>query len=189
MEKDLAKLIAIQDFTLRFDEYTEIAGSATVHLWMSCADKNDMDVTVQIRKIDTNGKLLEHLNYPCPVPVEEVPNVNVAKTLGPQGFLRASHAISRDPSQPGIFYKHDRAETIEPGKIVLLEIQLWPMGMVFAANEGIVLKIAGHDMLYPEVGFLQSNEPEDENVGTHQVHTGGQYDSCLTLPIIAPAKS
>lgn len=72
-------------------------------------------MTVQIRKIDATGKPLEHLNYPCPVPVDQVPDVNVAKTLGSQGFLRASHAISRDESRTRsggqeVFYTHDRRE-------------------------------------------------------------------------------
>ena len=55
-----------------------------------------MDIAVQIRKISSSGTPLAHLNYPCPVPISSVPNVNTAKTLGPQGFLRASHAVTRD---------------------------------------------------------------------------------------------
>lgn len=175
---------------MRFDKYTEVAGYSKVHLWMSCAEKDDMDVGVMIRKIDSAGKLLEHLNYPCPVPTEQVPNVNVAKTLGPQGFLRASHRISRDDSRSRgdgqeLFYTHDRREPIKPGTIVELQITLWPIGMVFAPGEGIVLSVSGHDMIYPEVDFLRLQEPDDENVGTHNIHTGGQYESRLILPIIS----
>uniref|UniRef100_A0A0D2YAJ3 Uncharacterized protein n=1 Tax=Fusarium oxysporum (strain Fo5176) TaxID=660025 RepID=A0A0D2YAJ3_FUSOF len=47
-----------------------------------------------IRKIDNKGRQLSHLNYPCPVAIDQVPDVNTAKTWGPQGFLRASHHIS-----------------------------------------------------------------------------------------------
>ncbi|KAJ9637616.1 hypothetical protein H2204_004765 [Knufia peltigerae] len=187
---DSHSLAAKSDFIMRFDKYTEVAGYSKVHLWMSCAEKDDMDVGVMIRKIDSAGKLLEHLNYPCPVPTEQVPNVNVAKTLGPQGFLRASHRISRDDSRSRgdgqeLFYTHDRREPIKPGTIVELQITLWPIGMVFAPGEGIVLSVSGHDMIYPEVDFLRLQEPDDENVGTHNIHTGGQHESRLILPIIS----
>jgi hypothetical protein len=84
---------------------------------MSCPEKDDMDIVIQIRKISTSGKLLEHLNYPCPVPVDGVPDVNTTKTLGPQGFLRASHGVSRAPgnSENEMFYTHDKREAIKPG--------------------------------------------------------------------------
>jgi uncharacterized protein len=155
---------------------------------MSCNDKDDMDIAVQIRKIDANGNLLEHLNYPCPVSVAEVPDVNTAKTLGPQGFLRASHSISRDESksQDGeIFYTHDRREPIKPGTVVSLDISFWPIGMTLAIGEGIMLRISGHDMSYPEVDVLRLREPDDENEGTHVVHTGAEYSSYLVLPVIS----
>ena len=155
---------------------------------MSCAEKDDLDVVVQIRKISRTGELLEHLNYPLPVPVEQVPNSNVAKTLGPQGFLRASHAISLVPgkSKNELYYTHDRRERIKPGTVVCLEITLWPIGMVFAEGEGIMFRVAGHDMCYPEVEMIRPTKPIDENVGTHVIYTGGKYDSHLILPVIPP---
>lgn len=174
---------------MHFSQYTEVAGYARVRLWMSCAQKDDMDVGVQIRKIDVTGKPLEHLNYPCPVPVDQVPSINIVKTLGPQGFLRASHAISCDKSPTSadsqeIFYKHDCREAVERGRVVPLDITLWPMGMVFAEGEGIMLRVSGHNMSLPEVEMARLQEPEDENEGTHVIHTGGDLDSRLVIPVI-----
>lgn len=120
----------MQDFTCYFDRYTEIAGYAKACLWMSCNDHDDPDVAVQIRKISRNGKPLEHLNHPCPVSIEEVPNVNTAKCLGPQGFLRASHSITKVDklsTEQEIFYQHDCRQPISPGSIVKVEITLWPI--------------------------------------------------------------
>lgn len=153
---------------------------------MSCAQHDDMDVVVQIRKISSTGQPLEHLNYPCPVPVQEVPNVNTAKTLGPQGFLRASHAVSLAPggTENEVFYMHDKRKAIKPGTVVKLDITLWPMGMVFAAGEGIMLRVAGHDMCYPETEMIRVTEAVDENVGDHVIHTGGEHDSYLIIPVI-----
>jgi predicted acyl esterase len=173
---------------LYFDRPTELAGYSKATLWMSTPDHDDMDVTVQIRKINSKGELLKHLNYPCPVPEAEVPDVNIAKTLGPQGFLRASHRVSLDrdhsASDVDLFYTHREREAIPPGKKVRLEIPLWPIGMVFAPGEGIMLRVAGHDLCLPEAEPMRVLVPEDENVGTHTIHTGGDFDSSLTIPFI-----
>ena len=147
-----------------------------------------MDIACQIRKIDCSGRPLKQLNYPVPVPIDQVEDLNTAKTLGPQGFLRASHAVTLDRSKSrgnDLFYKHERREPIAPGAIVKLEIPLWPIGMTFAAGEGIMLRISGHDMALPETRLTVLTEPEDENVGKHIVHTGGKYSSVLSIPVIS----
>jgi uncharacterized protein len=189
VEYEAHSLTATQDFKLVFAADTEIAGPSLATLYMSTLDSTDMDVVVQIRKIDSKGTMLAHMNYPCPVPDSDVPDVNVAKTLGPQGFLRASHAVSvdptRSPSEVEPFYTHEIRQAVEPrGKIVRLDIPIWPMGMVFTAGEGLVLRVSGHDMCLPELEMCALGEPEDENFGTHRVHTGGRFPSSLTLPII-----
>lgn len=166
-----------------------MAGWSKLQLFISCAEHNDIDIVCQIRKIDATGRLLEHANYPMPVPIREVDDYNTAKTLGPQGFLRASHAISLDEAKSNgndLFYTHRVKASIEPGEIVELKIPIWPIGMVFAPGEGIMLRISGHDMCLPETGLCVLTEPEDANVGTHVVHTGGRYPSCLNIPIIHP---
>jgi predicted acyl esterase len=180
-------ILYTQDFVLKFDRATELAGYSKAKLYLSCAEHDDMDVVVQIRKVDIEGRPLQHLNYPCPVPVEEVPDFNTAKTLGPQGFLRASHAVSLDPDsssdvQP--FYTHRIRSPVKPGTIIPLEIGIWPIGMVFAAGEGIMLRVSGHDMCLPETDMCRLTEAEDENVGYHTIYTSGRYDSHLIVPVI-----
>ncbi|RKL50812.1 hypothetical protein BFJ72_g265 [Fusarium proliferatum] len=182
-------------FTTTFDVATELVGYPKVVLHMSCPDHDDFDVVVQVRKTDNKGRQLSHLNYPCPVHIEEVPDVNTAKTLGPQGFLRASHhvslngdggpVVSDDVSrETDVLYSHRVRQPISPGAIVRLEIPIWPIGMVFAAGEGIALNVSGHDMCLPETDLCRLREPEDQNVGRHYVHTGGKYDSHLVIPVI-----
>ncbi|KAK0212416.1 Alpha/Beta hydrolase protein [Desarmillaria ectypa] len=176
---DAHSMTASSDFTFYFRKATELSGYPKIKLWVTCKEHDDLDAVVQIRKIDVKGNLLEHFNYPCLVPVEEVLDVNTAKTLGPQGFLRASHSVSLDLS------KHDKRQPILPkGKIVPLEIPLWPIGTVFAEDEGIMVRISGHDMSYPETEICALKEPVDYNVGHHTIHTGGKHDSHLVLPII-----
>lgn len=96
---------------------------------MSCKEKDDMDVVVQPRKIDSSGTLLEGVNFPCPVPESEVPCAETSKLFGPQGFLRASSVVSRNQTRSSsdgqeIFYDHDREEKISLGTILPLDITL-----------------------------------------------------------------
>ncbi len=182
-------LTASLDFRLFFPTPTEIAGPCLATLYLSTPSSTDMDIVVQLRKINSAGKPLAHLNYPCPVPDNQVPDVNVAKTLGPQGFLRASHAVSLDrnlsPSTMEPFYTHRVREPIEPvGRVVRLEIPIWPIGMVFAAGEGLLLRVSGHDMCLPETEMCRLTEPEDENIGIHVLWAGGEYPSSVTVPVI-----
>jgi predicted acyl esterase len=178
-----------QDFILKFSEYTEVVGYAKLRLWMSCKEKDDMDVVVQLRKVDSKGNLLVGLNFPSPVPESEAPEGETAKTYGPQGFLRASSAASRDEARSSldgqeVFYRHDREEKIAPGTVVPLDITLWPMGMAFAAGEGIMVRVAGHFLSEPSVEAMRPQASDDENLGQHHIHTGGKYDSSLILPVV-----
>ncbi|KAL0261595.1 hypothetical protein SLS55_003025 [Diplodia seriata] len=173
------------DFTLTFPHRTELAGYPVVKLWMSCTAKDDMDVHVQIRKTGRDGRLLQSLNYPVPVDVTEVPDTNVAKYLGPDGMLRASHACTKEYRDGRPFYTSTRSESVPRGTVVPLEIPVWPIGMVFEEGEGVVLRVAGHDLRLPEVEWMRLTEPGDENVGRHVVYAGGGYDSYLVLPFIS----
>ena len=152
-----------------------------------------MDVVVQLRKVDTKGNLLAGLNFPVPVPDSEAPELETSKTYGPQGFLRASSSVSRDEAQSScdgqqVFYRHDREEKIPPGTMVPLDITLWPMGMILAAGEGIMVRVAGHFLSEPVSEMTRPKVTDDENVGQHHIHTGGKYDSSLVLPIVGVSR-
>ncbi|KAL4912674.1 Alpha/Beta hydrolase protein [Aspergillus aurantiobrunneus] len=176
------------DFVLYFDKYTEICGRPFVKLYMSCDAADDFNVVVQIRKISSSGEPLESLNWsPMPKPRPDVPNVNVAKHLGPQGMLRTSHHVSLRPRQcedevPQ--YDHNIRQPITPGVVTPLLIPIWPVGIVFEASEGLMLRVTGHDMALPETEALRLNTPIDENIGMHSIHTGGQHESYLVIPMI-----
>lgn len=52
------------EFVLTFDKSTTLAGHSKAELWMSCKEKDDMDVYVSIRKLSKSGDVLEHVNVP-----------------------------------------------------------------------------------------------------------------------------
>jgi hypothetical protein len=69
------------EFRVSSDRYRELAGYPKVRLYMSCEEHDDMDVYVQIRKTNADGKLLVSLNYPCPMPEPEVGSMNVCRIV------------------------------------------------------------------------------------------------------------
>lgn len=180
-------LEASTDFKYVFSKACQLTGYPNLIIHMSTPSHDDMDVAIQLRKISIDGKPLSHANYPCP-PIPPEKQTNVSTCLGGSGLLRASHVVSLAPErglgdQP--FYRHDSTEPIPPNTIKRLEIPLWPMGMVFEAGEGILLKVSGHNMCLPETEALRLTEAEDGNPAgaVHFVYTGGKYDSMLRLPL------
>lgn len=178
-------------FSLEFSEYTELSGLPWVRLFVHADESTELDLVTQIRKVSRSGKLLEWSNYFTPVRMADCPSTNVSKYLGPSGVFRASHSCSMNPKKnPDDYptYNHRTRQAVEPiGRIVELQIPIWPIGMVFEPGEGIRLVVAGHDLAYPElVGFgPEPTEPTDENVGKFHIHTGGENASSLMLPFIA----
>jgi predicted acyl esterase len=79
------------------------------------------------------------------------------------------------------FHPHTKEDKIPPGTIVKLEIGIWPCGLAFDKGEGLRLCIAGHTLVLPEYPGLKERQ---DNVGTHVVHTGGEYASYLQVPKI-----
>lgn len=161
------------EFTMRFEKDTEITGFLKLHLWVEAEAANDMDLFVRIIKLDASGQPLfqNSLSY---------------RYAGPDGRLRVSQR-QLDPgasSEERPSYTHRASETLAPGRIVPIEVQIWPTGMVFHAGQQLQLVIAGYDYML--------SRPADRlpvasiNKGMHILHTGGRYDSYLLLPVIPP---
>ena len=178
-------------FTHVFKERCYLVGYAKTVLYMSCPSHNDLDVFVQLRKADKNGKLLRNLNIPLAdmqlSSPDDVSAVNPNFYLGPTGILRASHRATSDDLSKPHWPVHDHSESackpVEPGEVVKLEIGMWPTGMIFEAGEQLVLKVAGHPLVLAEFeplrGAFQSG-----NKGNHVLHIGGSYDSHVVVPFV-----
>ncbi|UZJ53640.1 hypothetical protein CBS101457_002960 [Exobasidium rhododendri] len=102
-------------------------------------------------------------------------------------MLRASHAATYNEAKSTVnepFYDHDRSVSIPPGTVISLRIGFWPTGMTLDAGESLVLRVAGHSLVLPEFKVMTPDRPTDFNKGRHTVHTGGQYDSQLIVPVV-----
>jgi predicted acyl esterase len=208
-------------FTLTFTEPTELIGSSQVSrsflmpyipvnrsrqlkcvqvkLHMSCADLDDMDVYVILRKLDSTGKALLNYNIPWEnqkpgTTAEMIPDENIYKYVGPSGRLRASKraATTEEPDMlesrkenqepTELFFPHDKSEKVPPGQVVKLKIPIWAGGIHFEAGESLRLEIKGHDPILPEYPALRKG-PKNLNKGRHEILTGGHFSSTLTIPL------
>ena len=68
---------------------------------------------------------------------------------------------------------------------VPVEIEIWPSSTLFRTGETLRVLIQGSDIYkdaLPNLPFARHEETR--NKGTHIIHTGGKYDSCLLVPVI-----
>jgi predicted acyl esterase len=64
-----------------------------------------------------------------------------------------------------------------------VEVEIWPTSVLFAPGELLVLEVASRDD--PGLDPFLHNHPVDRvQSGSVTVHTGGEYDSHLFLPLI-----
>lgn len=176
-------------FSYTFKTSKRLLGYSKAVLFLSADQADDMDVFVQLRKADIQGNLLEHLNIPLKdlklSTINEVEQINPLKYLGPPGILRASHA-QLDSTLSTDFhpvYTHRDPQKITPGRIVKLEISIWPTGISFEAGESLVLRIGGHAQVLAEFSALRGKWLS-ENKGTNFVHFGGEHLSYICIPFV-----
>ncbi|KAF5580074.1 acylase diesterase [Fusarium pseudoanthophilum] len=182
-------------FTYTFKEYTELCGISKARVYMSTPDHDDMDVYVVLRKLDKSGRELWHKNIPMEdlpegTVVEDIPNHNVWRYIGPNGRLRASHrAVSYESLEdlgpdeynklmgPAyVYHPHTATQPLRRDQIVELDISLWPGGIIFDAGESMRLEFAGQGQVLQDFDGVNEHLV-NYNVGRHRLHTGGGYES------------
>ena len=161
-------------FDYKFEEDTEITGYMKLHLWVAAESHDDMDLFINIQKLDTKGEWLpvEVLGEPHP---------------GAWGKLRASHrALDEKKSkhfQPIHPHTEESIQKLVPGEPVPVDIEIVPHSRFFHKGQSIRVQIAGR---YIREGWFEPLTWETDNPGNHIVFTGGKYDSYLQVPVIPP---
>jgi hypothetical protein len=162
-------------FEFQFREKTELTGYMKLKLWVQTDGGDDMDLFVALEKIDRAGYL---------VPFPFFGNHDDGAVA--LGWLRVSHReLDPDKSTPyQPYHKHQRELKLEPGEIVPVEIEIWPSSTLFEPGEKLRVVVQGSDIYnYPEE--IHSNgHTATVNRGMHMIHTGGNYDSYLLVPVI-----
>ena len=155
---------------------TEITGPLVLNVWVS-SSAEDMDIYVTLRNIDPQGKDI------CEVGQRGEPVACVTK-----GWLRASHRKLDEqrslPYRP--YHAHDERQWLTPGEMVECRVEIWPTTMVFRKGHKLRLDITPRDGVAS--GHF-THYYADYNAGaTNTIHSGGDMQSYLLLPIIPEKK-
>jgi predicted acyl esterase len=156
--------------TAPLSEDLEVTGPLAASFWVSSSSE-DMDLFLTLRNFDAEGnEILETGQQGTPVPVAK-------------GWLRVSHRELDDalstPYRP--YHKHTRRLFLKPGEIVKVDVEIWPTSMVFKKGHRIRLDIQPRDG-FGSQGYMHYHA--DYNTGTNTIHSGGEYESYLLLPVI-----
>lgn len=162
----------ITNFDMKFNEDTEITGYLKLHMWVEAEGNNEMDIFVNVQKLDEDGDWL-----PTSVLGEPHP--------GAWGKLRVSRR-ALDPKLSSDFQPvlaQTGEEKLSPGEIVPIDIEIYPTSRFWHKGQQIRVQIAGH---YVREGWFEPFFWDTDNKGKHVIHTGGKFDSYLQIPVIPP---
>ena len=161
------------DFDYTFTEDTEITGFLKLRLWVEADGHDDMDLFINVQKLDEEGNFL-------PVYVLGEPHP------GAWGKMRVSHR-ALDPKLSTDFQPvqaHTKEEKLSPGEIVPVDIEIVPHSRIWHEGQKIRVQVAGRYIREP--GWFERLVWQPDNKGRHIIHSGGKYDSYLQIPVIPP---
>jgi putative CocE/NonD family hydrolase len=161
------------EFDIAFNEGTELTGYIKLHLFVEADGHDDMDLFVTIKKLHANKT--------------EIPVTLFSGTAphpGSWGKLRVSHR-ELDPELSTEFQPvqaHTSEQKLAAGQIVEVDIEINPTSRYWHAGEILRLQVAGRYIR--DEHWIEPLMWETSNQGQHVIHTGGQHDSYLQVPII-----
>lgn len=162
-------------FDLRFDEDTELTGHAKLRLWVEADGADDMELFVALQKLDENGEFVPFLL------------LNIRENgSAAYGWLRVSHrqedAQRSTDWQP--YHTHTGEQLLSPGEIVPVNIEILPTSTLFRAGETLRVLVKGKDVQEYPRDEISVGHWELQNRGRHVIHTGGEYDSHVLIPVV-----
>lgn len=159
-------------FTYTFPEDTELTGYMKLHLWVEADSSDDIDLFVAVKKLNTMEQWL-----PITIMGYEHPGA-WGKMRVSQRKLDKTESTDFQPVQI-----HNESQLLVPGQIVPVDIEINPHSRIWHRGEKLQVQIAGH---YIRGDWFEPLAWDTVNHGDHIIHTGGQYDSYLQIPVIPP---
>jgi uncharacterized protein len=162
----------------------EIVGPVKAKLFVSSSTP-DMDIFATVCAFDADGQEMTFIAAPEP------------KSPVTQGWLRVSQRKTdpRRSTEYLPFYPHDERQPLTPGEIYEVDLEIWPMALALPQGSRLTLTIQGKDFERPgATGPLRGvawfthddpiDRPPDLFAGTNALHTGGERQSYLLLPML-----
>jgi len=173
-------------FITRFDRKTLMIGYPKLNLWVETDGSDDMDLFILVQKLDIHGNQLSQFIVPNQGAMMQdltEKGGSVLRYKGSNGRLRVSARHLDEMLSTDIIPAHtfDRVEKLQKGEIVEVEIDLFPIGVIFYPGEQLRLVVSSKN----DLGAIMPGTPAyvPENKGKHIIHTGGKYPSYLQLPV------
>ena len=162
------------NFDMTFEEETELTGYMWLHLWVEADGHDEMDMFVNIQKADSQGNWLPWLTLNEPHPGQWGKMRVSRRELDPK---KTKEKIN-NPVQAQL-----KEEKLSPGEIVPVDIAIVPSSRIWHKGQKLRIQIAGR---YIREGWFEPLAWDTDNKGRHIIHTGGQYESWLRVPVIPP---
>ncbi len=159
-------------FDMEFTEDTELTGYISLHLFVEADGHDDMDMFFNIQKADKDGNWIPWTTLGEPHP-------------GAWGKCRVSHR-ELDPELSTKFQPvmaHKRELKLTKGEIVPIDVEIVPSSRIWHKGEKLRIQIAGR---YIREGWFEPLAWDTDNHGNHIIHTGGEYESYIQVPVIPP---
>ena len=118
-------------YRYRMEQPTEITGYMKLHLWVSAPDNDDMDLAVRVEKLSKDGK-----------PLPDKTGAIIAATGMMRVSMRQLDKAKSTEAEP--YYPFTSEQKLKPGEIVPVEIEIWPMGLLFDKGEILQLTVGAY---------------------------------------------
>lgn len=162
-------------FHYRFSRETELTGNMRLRLWVATDQSEDMDLFVQLDKLDKDGNIVPFVAFSM---VDDGP-------LG-LGWLRVSHR-ELDNAKTTIdrpYHTHARELPLRPNEIVPVDIEILPTSTLFHPGETLQVRVQGNDSFRHKTPDVVQFHENSVNKGKHFVYSGNNFESYLVFPII-----
>ena len=127
-------------YRYRMDKPTEITGYMKLHLWVAAPDNDDMDLSVSVEKLSKDGKPLPDKNGSL-----------IAATGMMRVSMRQLDEAKSTEAEP--YYPFTTEQKLKPGEIVPVEIEIWPMGLLFDKGEILQLTVGAYYPAKADIPF------------------------------------
>lgn len=127
-------------YRYRMDKPTEITGYMKLHLWVAAPDNDDMDLSVSVEKLSKDGK-----------PLPDKTGGLIAATGMMRVSMRQLDEAKSTEAEP--YYPFTTEQKLKPGEIVPVEIEIWPMGLLFDKGEILQLTVGAYYPAKADIPF------------------------------------
>lgn len=165
-------------FDIKFNEDTFVCGYIKLHAWIECRGYDNMDMFLRIKKFGQNGEYL-------PLYCMKEPFIGTwGEGRGARRELDTTLSTDFQPVQA-----HQKDEPMEQGKVYPIDLEILPTTRLWHKGETLRIQITPEFVVnewYEEKRMQFTTDNGEPGTAQHVIHTGGEYDSYLQIPVVGP---